>query len=100
MLRFAIRDLLWLMVVVALGVGWWINRNQLTSERIERIVAERKWEETLSSARQDADRWKRIAEDLAGMMRDTGWHVELKGQGWTVAKPRKPLSDSMPMPDP
>jgi len=26
MFRFTIRDLLWLMVVVALAVGWWIDR--------------------------------------------------------------------------
>jgi len=28
-LRFTIRDLLWLTLVVALAVGWWINRRQL-----------------------------------------------------------------------
>jgi hypothetical protein len=26
MFRFTIRDVLWLMVVVALGVGWWMQR--------------------------------------------------------------------------
>ena len=26
MFRFTIRDLLWLTVVVALGVGWWVDR--------------------------------------------------------------------------
>jgi hypothetical protein len=26
MLRFTIRDMLWLTVVVALAVGWWIDR--------------------------------------------------------------------------
>jgi len=26
MFRFTIRDVLWLMVVVALGLGWWIDR--------------------------------------------------------------------------
>ena len=38
-LRFTIRDLLWLTVVVALGVGWWIDRRtfqrQLSVERSE-----------------------------------------------------------------
>jgi hypothetical protein len=29
MFRFSIRDLLWLMVVVALGAAWWIDRRQL-----------------------------------------------------------------------
>ena len=31
--RFTIRDLLWLTVVVALAVGWWLNRKQLIAER-------------------------------------------------------------------
>ena len=29
MFRFTIREVLWLMVVVALAVGWWIDRSQL-----------------------------------------------------------------------
>ena len=29
MLRFTIRDLLWLTVVVALGVGWWLDRRKV-----------------------------------------------------------------------
>lgn len=34
MFRFTIRDVLWLTVVVALGVGWWLNSNAiLRSER-------------------------------------------------------------------
>jgi hypothetical protein len=32
-LRFTIRDLLWLTVVVALAVGWSLNRKQLIAER-------------------------------------------------------------------
>ena len=31
-LHFTIRDLLWLVVVVALAVGWWINNSRLTSQ--------------------------------------------------------------------
>jgi hypothetical protein len=31
MFRFTIRDVLWLMVVVALGVGWYLDRRQLKS---------------------------------------------------------------------
>ena len=35
MFRFTIRDLLWLMVVVALGVAWWIDHGrQATAIRI------------------------------------------------------------------
>ena len=31
-MRFTIRDLLWLTVVVALGVAWWLDRSRLASE--------------------------------------------------------------------
>jgi len=38
MFRFSIRDLLWLMVVVGLGVAWWIDRRQLALELEERFT--------------------------------------------------------------
>jgi hypothetical protein len=34
MLRFTIRDVLWLTVVVAMGVGWWIDRQSIVRERM------------------------------------------------------------------
>jgi hypothetical protein len=37
MFRFTIRDLLWLMVVVALAVGWWVERDH--SERLAKSKA-------------------------------------------------------------
>lgn len=39
MLRFAIRDVLWRTVVVAMGVGWVIDRRRLQSESHQRINA-------------------------------------------------------------
>jgi hypothetical protein len=33
MFRFTIRDVLWLMVVVALGCAWWISCKQLRQSR-------------------------------------------------------------------
>jgi hypothetical protein len=38
-LRFTIRDLLWLAVVVALAVGWWLQSSALRSEvsRLKRL---------------------------------------------------------------
>jgi hypothetical protein len=36
--RFTIRDLLWLMVVVALALSWWIDRSSLASAKNEAIV--------------------------------------------------------------
>jgi len=37
-LRFTIRDLLWLVVVVALAVGWWLERNRLTDDHTQQVV--------------------------------------------------------------
>jgi hypothetical protein len=31
-LRFSIRDLLWLTLVVALAVGWWVDHQRLTPD--------------------------------------------------------------------
>ena len=38
MFRFTIRDVLWLTVVVALGVGWWLDKRQ-TEGRIAVVAA-------------------------------------------------------------
>jgi hypothetical protein len=38
MFRFTIRDVLWLMVVVGIGLGWWTNRQQFR-HTIEHITA-------------------------------------------------------------
>ena len=32
LMKFSIRDLLWLTVVVALAVGWWVDRSRLATE--------------------------------------------------------------------
>ena len=36
-MKFIIRDLLWLTVVVALGVAWWVDRSRLT-DRIDELT--------------------------------------------------------------
>ena len=41
-MKFTIRDLLWLTVVVALGVAWWVDRSQLT-EKIDELAAYQTW---------------------------------------------------------
>ena len=40
-LRFTIRDLLWLTLVVALALGWWLDRAQIRKERqnLEKVRA-------------------------------------------------------------
>jgi hypothetical protein len=39
-MRFIIRDLLWLMVVVGLGTGWWTQRHDMLAEQ-SLLMAER-----------------------------------------------------------
>jgi hypothetical protein len=40
MFRFTIRDVLWLTVVVAMGVGWWIDHRNSSKEivRLDGII--------------------------------------------------------------
>jgi hypothetical protein len=35
MFRFTIRDVLWLMVVVGMGVGWWMDRSRISRMQSE-----------------------------------------------------------------
>ena len=35
MFRFTIRDVLWLMVVVGMSVGWWLNWRTWEQDRVE-----------------------------------------------------------------
>ena len=37
-MKFTIRDLLWLTVVVALGVGWYLDHERMMGETIRRMV--------------------------------------------------------------
>jgi len=41
MFRFTIRDVLWLTVVAALAVGWWVDRTQL-KQRMDGLIPDPK----------------------------------------------------------
>ena len=43
MFRFTIRDMLWLTVLVAVGVGWWLDRTA-QRESVSRQMHAREWE--------------------------------------------------------
>jgi len=58
MFRFSIRDVLWLMVVVGLGVAWWRDQAALRETSIDKIEVERK------------------AEFLLGVLRADGYYVD------------------------
>jgi len=38
MFRFPIRDILWLTVVVAMAVAWWVDHSKITAEKQSLIV--------------------------------------------------------------
>jgi hypothetical protein len=43
-LRFTIRDVLWLTVVVGMSVAWWLGQEKLTTQLAESETAHRKWQ--------------------------------------------------------
>ena len=53
-MRFTIRDLLWLTLVVALGVAWWVDRWRLL-ERIDELDGFQTVEEWLSRGSIDSE---------------------------------------------
>jgi len=65
MFRFTIRDVLWLTVVVALGVAWWIDHQRPRSP----------------------NQWQLRAESLAEICRGYGWTVAWQGDGVNGAFP-------------
>jgi hypothetical protein len=67
MFRFTIRDVLWLTVVVALAVGWWLERSR--SERLERAVSIAE-----NDARQSRAAITSMYEDLERIERDLPAH--------------------------
>jgi hypothetical protein len=46
-MRFTVRDLLWLTVVVALGVAWWVDRGRMAARFSER---DRAWRESVDKS--------------------------------------------------
>ncbi len=74
MFRFAIRDLLWLMVVVACLLSWWRDRSQQDREISQWIYAVRQLSQVLKS-----DGWS-IQGGIGGLTAEKGEQsVELVG---------------------
>jgi hypothetical protein len=70
MLRFTIRDLLWLMALVAMGCAWWL----------ERVDGKR--------ARTSARIWDSRAEDVKGLLKLQGWESDWEDEYLGSIKPR------------
>src|SRR5688500_13240448 len=68
-MRFTIRDLRWLTVVVALGVAWWVRERQLQAE-LTRIQAHLN-EQTMRAVSK-----AKTVENLTKMLESMGWTVD------------------------
>jgi len=76
MFRFTIRDVLWLTVVVALWLGWGLDR----------IALNKAHRETAQKLR-DARGWEDRAQALAKILRRDGYTVEVSPNGSSVQRP-------------
>ena len=65
--RFTIRDLLWLTLVVALAVGWWLDRSRLAGPAAEAPVLKKQLDATMSHF-YDTDELKAQIESLQGQL--------------------------------
>jgi hypothetical protein len=71
-MRFSIRDLLWLTLVVAMGLAWWVDRQDLKRQATAAIAeAEGKFEAAMVLSRQPLDRT--AVEEMGKHWNDPEW---------------------------
>jgi hypothetical protein len=78
MFKFTIRDLLWLTVVVALGVAWWVDRVRMADRFSER---DRAWRESVDKS----------LSEISTRTGQAAWIEMPDGELWSVA-PIKEIS--------
>jgi hypothetical protein len=67
MVRFTIRDVLWLTVVAALGVAWWSDHRQLARDQVKFKVADRMLHQLVDQYYADTGRYMALQEDITGL---------------------------------
>jgi len=73
MRRFSIRDLFWLTLVVAMGVGWWLDRERQEDEQErQRATAA----SAVVAAQVEKTRWRALAGLLAEELESIGYTVD------------------------
>ena len=82
MFRFTIRDVLWLTVAVALGVGWWLDRSRLVFQYEDKL------HETEIFMYSELERVEREV--------DAAWEKNLTRMLETVKNSEKPATDDAP----
>ena len=73
MFRFSVRDLLWLTLVVALGLGWFVHQRQLRAE-LDRVI------DHVTRTSDQTTKWRMATGGLEDAITRIGWKVE-----WNVS---------------
>ena len=75
LLKFSLRDLLWLVLVAALCIGWWQNSIQLQAEIKAALAANEQAELTLANARISAGMESKVSawEMEAALAKQKSW---------------------------
>lgn len=69
MFRFSVRDLLWLTLVVAVGLGWLVRERRIRAE-VQTCQIQ------IDIARDEARRWRGAAGALEYAMSEDGWRID------------------------
>jgi len=88
--RFSVRDLLWLTLVVAVGLGWFVRERQLRTDA-NQARAE------ANLARRHVNWWRSATQVLCATLSEANWEVQLRSEAVTTISPTKKQSHhSMP----
>jgi len=74
-LRFTIRDLLWLVALIAVGLGWWVDHRELSKPPVYAVTVRKEDDFVITKT---GDWVFRIDKNERGHWQ--GWHRE--GQSW------------------
>ncbi|HZN35258.1 MAG TPA: hypothetical protein VFB80_15625 [Pirellulaceae bacterium] len=72
MVRFSIRDVLWLTALVALAVGWWLDRREVQRLGEARAAAIRSHAEALQAALRNAQLYQSLTSSTTGTVVSSG----------------------------
>jgi hypothetical protein len=80
MLKFSIRDLLWLTLVVAMGLGWWLREGQLSAQLHRKTL--------------QAEQWRGVAGGMQSALAIDGWTIVWNRQEARVYLAKRAFSES------
>ena len=71
LMRFSLRDLFWITVIVAMGVAWWLDRTRLATAESERQKAEAAYKESAAIHTQLVEELEKRGVSVAQMRGQT-----------------------------